>query len=122
VVGISSHRAFIYTDGVMYDHNDLISYDNPFFLQLGFVSLSEAIAINNKGQIACQGFSYSVLSGFKPNPSFFLLTPVPRSPFEDVNERFAVSVRILLGIIGRRWCDYSPRRWAGARAPSRTVL
>lgn len=28
------------------------------------------------------------------------MTPIPRSPFEDANERFALSVRILLGIIG----------------------
>ena len=76
VVGKSGNRAFIYTEGMMYDLNDLISYDNPLSLQLGWVELSEANAINNKGRIVYEGFSYSSLSGFKPEVSSFLLTPI----------------------------------------------
>jgi probable HAF family extracellular repeat protein len=90
--GTPAARAFLYSKGVMSDLNDLIPPDSGWHL-------SVAKKINNRGQIVGHGYKYIVLSGYSEYRSF-LLTPIPKSPFEDVNDRFAISVRILFGIIG----------------------
>jgi len=60
--------AFLYTDGVMYDLNTLV------YSGLGTATLTEAIAINDRGQIVANSCPYSI---FGESCTAFRLDPIP---------------------------------------------
>ncbi len=62
IVGTSAHRAFLYDHGKMLDLNRLVEKNSD-------CQLTDAISINNHGQIVCVG-----------NSGAFLLTPIKAGP------------------------------------------
>ncbi|MCY2954484.1 MAG: hypothetical protein NTU53_21345 [Planctomycetota bacterium] len=85
VAGVSDWRAFLYSDGTMFDLNDLLT--TPFPAGWG---LHDASDINNKGQIAANSYDRW------GNIHAFLLTPVP--------EPSCLSIMLVaaLGLVRRR--------------------
>jgi probable HAF family extracellular repeat protein len=71
IVGSSDGRAFIYTNGHMYDLNNLINPIGPTFG--GVIHLDEAVAINSAGWIAANGdIEFDPVDTF---PQSYLLIP-----------------------------------------------
>jgi len=85
VVGVSEWRAFLYRDGTMFDLNDLLTTPLP----AGW-SLTDAMGINSKGQIAVNGWDSSF------NNHAFLLTPVPEP------STLGMILVAVLGLVRRR--------------------
>jgi probable HAF family extracellular repeat protein len=98
VVGYCSNNlpthAFVWRNGVMTDLNDLI----PAELEL---TLGQAIAINDNGQILCAAMDK--LS----SEVAVLLSPIP-SPIGDINCDSIIDVDDLLGVINA-WGDETPK-------------
>lgn len=108
-------HAFLWDNGTLFDLNDLIDPTDPLF---GLVTLGQAKAINDSGQIVGQGL---FAGPFGPQVSHaFLLTPVPQVavPEPGTFALFVVGLAGLMVTVRRRPQRCAPGCQSTSVAPS----